>query len=134
MSRNRVVVTGMGWCTPLGCELQTAWKALLAGQSGIDLIKGFDTSRHDVKFGGEVRDFDISAARRGRPTGSTASRRYGEFGQAVQDAGIDFDRCDRTRVGVIVGSGIGGLIETEEQHRRCSKGPGGYRRSSSPNS
>ena len=124
----RVVVTGLGLVTPLGGDVETTWQHLIAGKSGIGLIEQFDTSRHDVKFGGEVKGFDPAAV-----LGTREARRLDRFAQfgmmaafpAVKDSGLDFGKEDPTRCGVIAGSGIGGLNEFEEQHARLlDGGPG----------
>src|SRR5262249_26110997 len=123
MSR-RVVITGMGTVNCLGHDVETYWKNLCAGKSGIGLIDLFDVSQHKVKFGGQVRDFDPDKALDPR----TARRldRFAQFGlvgaiDAVKDSGLDFAKEDLTRSGVIIGSGIGGLSEYEEQHTRLMK-------------
>ena len=123
MSR-RVVITGMGTVNCLGHDVETYWKNLCAGKSGIGPIDLFDVSQHKVKFGGQVRDFDPDKALDPR----TARRldRFAQFGlvgaiDAVKDSGLDFGKEDLTRSGVIIGSGIGGLSEYEEQHTRLMK-------------
>lgn len=125
--RRRVVITGMGVITPLGLEKALMWPALCEGKSGIKPITSFDTSNHDVHFGGEASDFDpakwfdVKEARR--------LDRFAQFGvaaacQAVEDAGLSMDVFDPTRVGVVVGSGMGGLLELESQHSALvNKGP-----------
>lgn len=125
--RRRVVITGVGAVTPLGLEKHEIWSALCEGKSGIKPITCFDTSAFDVHFGGEVSDFepvkwfDVKEARR--------LDRFSQFAlvssiQAVKDAGITFDGFDKTRIGVIIGSGMGGLIELESQHEiLLRKGP-----------
>ncbi len=125
--RRRVVITGVGAITALGHEKAQIWSALCAGKSGIKPITSFDTSAFDVHFGGEVSDFvptrwlDVKEARR--------LDRFAQFAivaavQAVKDAELSFDGFDRTRGGVIIGSGMGGLIELEAQHEiLLKKGP-----------
>jgi 3-oxoacyl-[acyl-carrier-protein] synthase II len=121
----RVVITGMGTVNSLSSELGGFWRALCAGRSGIGLIEQFDTSAFKVKFGGEVKGFDPEAY-----LDSKTARRLDRFAQfalvasqsAVKDSGIDFSREDPYRVGVIFGSGIGGLNEFEEQHSRYLEG------------
>lgn len=128
MSRRRVVITGMGTVNPLASEVGAFWQALCAGRSGISLIEQLDTTAFKVKFGGEVKGFNPEAY-----LNSKQARHLDRFAQfalvaaiaAVRDSGLDFSREDRFRCGVIIGSGIGGLNEFEEQHSRYLKdGPG----------
>ncbi|MCC9076029.1 beta-ketoacyl-ACP synthase II [Litorilinea aerophila] len=115
----RVVITGMGAITPLGLSLAETWRELLAGHSGIDHISRFDTSDLRTTFAGEVRNFDPAnymdrkEARRLDPYIQYALAATKE---AVADAGIDFSVEDPSRVGVIVGTGIGGLQSTLENY------------------
>lgn len=125
--RRRVVITGVGAITSLGQEKDQIWSALCNGKSGIKPITSFDTSAFDVHFGGEVSDFDpvqwfdVKEARR--------LDRFSQFAivasiQAVKDAELNTESFDKTRVGVVVGSGMGGLIELESQHEiLLKKGP-----------
>jgi 3-oxoacyl-[acyl-carrier-protein] synthase II len=124
MNRRRVVLTGMGTVNPLSHTVADTWRKLLRGQSGIGLIEQFDTTAFKVHFGGEVKQFepekflDAKLARR--------LDRFAQFAmvasaQAVADSGVDFAKLDPFRCGVIVGSGIGGLNEFEEQHARYVK-------------
>jgi 3-oxoacyl-[acyl-carrier-protein] synthase II len=125
MTRRRVVITGMGTVNSLGSEVPEFWRALCAGRSGISQIELFDTSDFKVHFGGEVKNFnpeemlDAKTARR--------LDRFAQFGQvaaikAVKDSSLDLSKEDPYRCGVIIGSGIGGLMEFEEQHGRYYKG------------
>ena len=125
--RRRVVITGVGAVTPLGLEKKQIWSALCEGKSGIKPITSFDTSAHEVRFGGEVSDFDptkwfeIKEARR--------LDRFAQFAVvaailAVEDAGLKLEGFDQTRIGVVIGSGMGGLLELETQHGiLINKGP-----------
>jgi 3-oxoacyl-[acyl-carrier-protein] synthase II len=123
----RVVITGMGTVNPLASDVPAYWKALLAGKSGVGPITLFDTSAFKVHFGGEVRDFNPEPLLE-RKTARHLDR-FAQFGvvasiHAVRDSGIDFSKEDPYRCGVIIGSGIGGLSEFEEQHGRYrDKGP-----------
>jgi len=124
----RVVVTGLGAITPLGNDVKTTWTNMLEGRSGIDLIKAFDTSRHVVKIGGEVKDFQPET----RMDPKMAKRldrcvllSVWATVEAVNNAQIDFEKYDRTDIGVIIGSGIGGLLTWEEEHTKyINYGPG----------
>ena len=127
MPRRRVVVTGMGALAPNGNDLESFWAALLAGRSGIGPITRFDTSRHEVKIAGEVKGFDPEVAldrkevRRNDPF-----THYAVYvaTQAFVHAGLDMDKTDPERVGVIFGSGIGGIQTHEAQHTvLMEKGP-----------
>jgi 3-oxoacyl-[acyl-carrier-protein] synthase II len=121
----RVVITGMGTINPLAADVAGTWKALCDGRSGIAPIAQFDTSTFKVHIGGEVKDFDPE-----RYFDPKAARRLDRFAQfamvsslaAVKDSGIDFAKEDPYRCGVILGSGIGGLNEFEEQHTRYHEG------------
>lgn len=123
----RVVITGVGVVTSLGCEVETFWNALIGGACGIHPLSIMDTSRYKVHFGGDIPEFDVT----GCVDAKEAKRldRFTQFAvhagaQAVTDSGIDFAATDRTRCGVILGSGIGGLNEIEEQiERLLTKGP-----------
>ncbi|TWT89488.1 beta-ketoacyl-ACP synthase II [Stieleria varia] len=125
--QRRIVITGVGTVTPLGNDVSTLWDRLLAGESGIHDITTLDTTKYKVHFAGDIPDFDISEF-----VDSREEKRLDRFtqfavhagGQAIRDCGIDFDSVDRTRCGVILGSGIGGLIEIENQiERMLFKGP-----------
>ncbi|WP_197257605.1 beta-ketoacyl-ACP synthase II [Paenibacillus dendritiformis] len=118
--KQRVVVTGMGVVTALGSDLDTLWRSLMEGKSGISRIESFDTTDYPTKIAASVKDFnpedyiDKKEARR--------MDRFVQFGiaaskKALDDAKLDMDQTNRDRVGVIVGSGIGGLGTWEEQHR-----------------
>jgi 3-oxoacyl-[acyl-carrier-protein] synthase II len=125
----RVVVTGMGVVTPLGNDLNTFWENLTAGACGIDKITNFDTSTFDTKIAGEVKNFDPTPA---FPTPKEIRRtdRYSQFGvyaawSALKDSGLDLDQENRDEIGVILGSGIGGLTTTTEQLSiLLARGPG----------
>jgi len=130
MSNRRVVLTGLGTVNPVAHNVPDFWSGLLNGVSGIRPIQRFDTEGFTSRIGGEVLDWA------GVPTDVISPRetrrmdRYSQFAcaaaiEAVADSGIDFGAEDVTRCGVIVGSGIGGLQELEDQHlRMLEKGPG----------
>lgn len=124
-----MVITGLGAVTPLGNDVETMWKALLAGECGIDRITHFDASPFDTQIAGEVKNFDPGTA---FPSPKDARRadRFAQFGvvaahQALVDSGLDLEKTDRDLVGSFIGSGIGGLKTTEDQHSiLLTKGPG----------
>lgn len=121
MSRRRVVVTGLGVVTPLGCELDDVWDALCRGQSGVGTIQRFDCRDFKVRFGGEIRQFDAATHIQIDIRDLRRADRFSQFAlvaaeKAIQQAGIDFSIGDAYRYGVLVGSGIGGLDEIELQH------------------
>jgi 3-oxoacyl-[acyl-carrier-protein] synthase II len=126
--RRRVVVTGLGAVTPIGNTAGQFWENAIAGRSGGGPITRFDASRHDVRFACEVKDFDPSIL--GDRKEVRKMDRFTQFGlaaalEAVQDAGLVIGGNAAERVGVLVGSGIGG-IETLEQQKEVllDKGPG----------
>lgn len=114
----RVVITGMGVISPLGNNVETLWNRLVQGESGISHIDTFDTSEHKTRIGGMIRDFDAEAR-----FGRKEARRMDRFSQyavaaaeqAVQDSGLILEDMDRERLGVYVGSGIGGIQVLLEQ-------------------
>ncbi|MFM7837017.1 MAG: beta-ketoacyl-ACP synthase II [Planctomycetaceae bacterium] len=121
MSRRRVVVTGLGVVTPLGCELDDVWDAVCRGKSGVGLVERFDCREFKVRFGGEIRQFDATRYLQMDARDLRRADRFSQFAmvaaeQAVVQAGIDFSAGDAYRYGVLVGSGIGGLDEIELQH------------------
>lgn len=123
----RVVVTGLGAITPLGLDTKTTWEGLLSGTSGIDLIKSFDTSQHTVRIAGEIKDFHPEE--RIPPKSARRLDRCVQLAlwsaiEAVEDAKIDFSKYDPDRIGVIIGSGIGGLSTWEAEHTKfVNQGP-----------
>ncbi|MCL4785583.1 MAG: beta-ketoacyl-ACP synthase II [Verrucomicrobia bacterium] len=128
-TNRRVVVTGLGVVTPLGHEVEAFWKQLLAGACGIDRITAFDAAAFDTRIAGEVRGLDPSPA---FPSPKEVRRtdRFSQFGvyaawQALKDSGAELDRLNRDEIGVIIGSGIGGLETTTAQHKiLLERGPG----------
>ncbi len=125
----RVVITGLGVVSSLGRDIGTLWTNLLDGKCGINRITAFDPAAFDCQIAAEVRDFDPGPAFPS-PKEVRRSDRYAQFGvyaarQALLDSGMDLERVDRDQVGVFIGSGIGGLHTTEEQHKvLLNKGPG----------
>jgi 3-oxoacyl-[acyl-carrier-protein] synthase II len=127
MSKRRVVITGLGCVTALAESADELFAALCEGKSGISTIESFDTGAYPVKFGGEIRNFDVT-----KYVDRRESKRMDRFTQyamaaakqAVEDSGLDFSKENVFRAGVIVGTGIGGLKEIEDQHiRLLNKGP-----------
>lgn len=119
MSKRRVVVTGLGIVSPVGSTVSSAWDAILNGRSGIGPITRFDVSAFPVRFGGAVRDFDVT-----QYISAKEARRMDEFMQygvaagiqAMTDSGIDVSKLDPTRCGAICGAGIGGLATIEAEY------------------
>lgn len=112
MARRRVVVTGLGIVSPVGNTVDDAWQNILAGRSGIGQITKFDTSTFPAKIAGEVKNFDITQYI--SPKDARRMDTFIHFGmaaaiQAVRDAGLDSEQADSERIGVAIGSGIGGL-------------------------
>ncbi|TXK86005.1 beta-ketoacyl-ACP synthase II [Paenibacillus sp. N3.4] len=124
----RVVVTGMGVITPLGNDVDTFWNRLVEGQSGIRKIDTMDVSAYKTDFAGLVRDFDAEAAIGRRDV--RRMDRYCQFAvaaakQAIDDAGLVIDEHNEERVGVYIGSGIGGIHTILDNYKLLmSRGPG----------
>ncbi|MBS1199479.1 MAG: 3-oxoacyl-ACP synthase [Proteobacteria bacterium] len=125
MSKRRVVVTGLGLLSPVGCTVPSAWDAILAGQSGIGPITKFDASSFPVHFIGGLRDFD--AAQYLAPKDAKRMDPFMQYGvaagiQAIRDSGLEFDEGNRERTGLVFGAGIGGLATIEENTARYLEG------------
>lgn len=128
-SERKVVISGLGVVTPLGNDLETLWAALLAGHCGVAPITLFDPAEFDCRIAAEVKHFDPA---RFFPSSKEVRRtdRFTHFGvaagqQALADSGLDLEKVDRDQIGVFIGSGIGGLHTTAEQHKiLLAKGPG----------
>jgi len=109
--RRRVVVTGAGWVTPLGADIEPAWKRLLAGKSGVGYITRFDASNFPTKISAEVRNWDLSDVgedpQQWKHQGRHTHFAVGAAKKAMADSGLDLDRIDPTRFGVYTGSGEG---------------------------
>ena len=125
--KRRVVVTGLGAITPVGNDVETFWNSLKNGVVGIGPITTFDTAEYKAKLAAEVKDFDPK-----KYMDNKTARRMERFSQfavaaakeALEDAGIDMEKEDPFRVGVSVGSGIGGLDAIERETRKLiEKGP-----------
>ena len=125
MSRRRVVVTGLGLVTPVGNTVTESWANILAGKSGISPIEHFDVSAFSTRFGGSVKDFDISPylnPKEARKMDLFIQYGMAAGGQAIQDAGIECHEGNADRIGVAIGSGIGGLPMIEHNHSALLKG------------
>ncbi len=128
MSKRRVVITGLGCVTALAESVEGLFTALCEGKSGVSTIESFDTSEYPVRFGGEIKSFDVK-----KYVDHRESKRMDRFSQlaiaaaiqAINDSGLDFAKEDSFRVGAVVGTGIGGIQEIEQQHEKLlKKGPG----------
>ncbi len=116
MSRRRVVITGMGMLSPLGNDVPSSWQGILAGRSGIGLIEHMDLSAYSTRFGGSVRHFDVEQylpAKEARKLDLFIQYGLAASFQAVRDSGLEINDQNRERIGVAMGSGIGGLTNIE---------------------
>lgn len=119
MNKRRVVITGMGVVTPIGIGLQEFWQGLMEGRNGVELITKFDTSKFDTKFAAEVKNFDPL-----KYLDKKAAKRMDEYTQfaigsttlAIEDSGLNLEKVDLERFGVVFGSGIGGIKTLIDQH------------------
>jgi 3-oxoacyl-[acyl-carrier-protein] synthase II len=127
--RRRVVVTGLSVITSLGTEIPEFWEQLCAGKSGITQIERFDSSLFKVNFGGEIKQYDLCAHLDIDRKELKRIDRFSQFamggaGKAIKQSGMDFTKGDPFLHGVLVGSGIGGLNEIEENHSKLfDRGP-----------
>ncbi|HTE85154.1 MAG TPA: beta-ketoacyl synthase N-terminal-like domain-containing protein, partial [Dehalococcoidia bacterium] len=115
---HRVAVTGLGSVTPLGCNAATTWEALIAGTSGVAQISLFDASEQDVTIAAEVKGFDPGVAMDRKE--ARHADRFVQFAivaglEALEGAHLRIDDANRDRIGVVIGSGIGGLTTISEQ-------------------
>jgi 3-oxoacyl-[acyl-carrier-protein] synthase II len=124
MEKKRVVITGRGVISPIGNDVKTTWENAKNGVNGIDFIKSYDTTDHDVKIAGEIKGFDFVEY-----FGKKAMKRMDRFvmhamiasKEAVEDANLSFDGKDTSRYGVFYGSGIGGLNMIAEQEDKAKE-------------
>ena len=123
----KVMVTGLGLVTPIGNQVDITWNNLINGKSGIDYIKSFDPEEYETKIAAEVKEFDPSEI-----LGRKESKRLDRFSQfacvaskeAINHSGLDIQNEDATRIGVIIGSGVGGIITITDQHKvLLNRGP-----------
>jgi len=121
MERKRVVITGVGAMTPIGCGNDQFWNALMEGTSGVDLISRFDTSDFKTRIGAEIRDFDPKEYGI-NPKDAKRMDLFTQYGVAaaslaIEDAGLELGEYN-DRVGTMIGTGIGGLMTLEEEKRK----------------
>ncbi len=108
----KVLITGMGVVSPLGCSLDSFWDALISGTSGVDRIRGFDASEYPVKIAAEVKDFDVETymtAREAKKMDPFSQYGFAAACQAWEDSGLSSATLDPERAGVVMGCGTGGL-------------------------
>jgi 3-oxoacyl-[acyl-carrier-protein] synthase II len=119
LSKRRVVITGLGIVSPVGNDISLAWASIVAGRSGIALVTRFDASRFPTHFGGEIRDLDLA------PYMSTKDARrmdaFMQYGvvagtQAMRDSGLIVTEANSERIGILMGSGMGGLESIEQTY------------------
>ncbi|GAB3387629.1 beta-ketoacyl-ACP synthase II [Azotobacter armeniacus] len=116
MSRRRVVVTGLGMLSPLGTDVPSSWQGVLAGRSGIAPIEHMDLSAYSTRFGGSVKGFDVEqylSLKEARKLDLFIQYGLAASFQAVRDSGLEITDANRERIGVAMGSGIGGLTNIE---------------------
>lgn len=127
MSKRRVVVTGMGMLSPVGNTVESSWKALLAGQSGIQNIQHFDTSGFATRFAGLINEFNCEqyiSKKDARKMDLFIQYGIAASAQAIEDSGLEVTEQNAERIGVAIGSGIGGLGLIEVNHNAyIEKGP-----------
>src|SRR5881394_4279795 len=128
-TERRVVITGLGVVSALGHDIDTFWSNLVAGRCGIDRITLFDVTPFETQIAAEVKNFDPTPAFPS-PKEIRRTDRFSQYGvyagwQALRDSGLDLEKTDVDECGVFIGSGIGGLQTTAEQHKiLLERGPG----------
>lgn len=128
MYDRRVVITGLGVVSPVGNDIKTFWSNITEGRSGISRYQAFDSEGFDCKIAGEVRDLDLNqifkSPKEARRADRYAQLAIGGAKLAIADSGLDASKVDLDRVGVMIGSGIGGLQSMEVETKRLyEKGP-----------
>ena len=121
MSKRRVVITGLGIVSPVGSTVETAWRNVLEGKSGIGPITRFDVSAFPVRFHGPVADFNAEqylSAKELRKMDPFMQYGYAAAADSIKDSGIAISEANAHRIGVIMGAGIGGLDTIEENYRK----------------
>lgn len=126
--KNRVVITGLGVISPVGNDIASFWSALKSGKSGVGPLTSFDASAFDSRIAGEVKGFDAAlygiSLKDARRLEKFVQYSIASARQALLDSGLDLDKEDKHRIGVMIGSGIGGLYTIEEQTKiYLNKGP-----------
>ena len=121
MERKRVVITGLGVITPIGCGKDEFWNGLMEGKSGVDLVSKFDTSKFKTRIGAEIRNF-VPLDYGIKPKDAKRMDLFTQYGVAaaslaIEDAGLELGEYN-DRVGTIIGTGIGGLMTLEEEKRK----------------
>lgn len=123
----RVVITGMGAVTAIGNSVKDFWEGLLAGRNGVGPITHFDAAQHSTRFGAEVKNLQIDHlidVREARRMDLYTQYAMIAADEAIKDSGLDLEKIDLDRAGVIVGSGIGGILSFEIEHQKfLEKGP-----------
>ena len=125
MSRRRVVVTGLGMLTGLGNDVESTWAGIVAGRSGISLIEHFDTSNFPTRFAGTLKNFNVEdymPAKEARRVDDFVQYGIAAGSQALKDSGLAITPENAGRIGVSVGSGIGGLPAIERSHSLLLEG------------
>lgn len=127
MSKRRVVVTGLGTVSPVGLDVKTSWENILAGKSGIGPIEHFDISEYPVRFGGTVKNFepgDLITSKDAKKMDMFIQYGIAAAAEAIADSGIEVTDENAERIGVAIGSGIGGIGVIEKNHQIIlNKGP-----------
>ncbi len=124
MTKRRVVITGLGMVSPVGLNVSDSWGNVLAGKSGIAPLTHFDVSKYSVRFGGSVRDFDITdyiSAKDAKKMDLFIHYGLAAGIQAIRDSGLEVTEENAERIGVAIGSGIGGLTGIEKGHNSILK-------------
>jgi 3-oxoacyl-[acyl-carrier-protein] synthase II len=125
LSKRRVVVTGLGIISPVGNTVEAAWDNIVNGRSGIRPIERFDTSSFAVRFGGEIRDFDVStvlSTKEAKKMDPFIHYGIAASAQALEDSGFEVTDDNAERIGCAVGSGIGGIHSIEHGHKQYMDG------------
>jgi 3-oxoacyl-[acyl-carrier-protein] synthase II len=128
-TERRVVITGLGVVSSLGTEIDAFWNNIVDGKCGIKAITAFDATRFDCKIAAEISDFDpvpdLPSPKEMRRTDRFTQFSVSAANRALKDSGLDLDKANRDEIGAFIGSGIGGLHTTEDQHKvLLTKGPG----------
>ena len=125
MSNRRVVVTGMGMLSPVGNTVEESWKNILAGKSGVETISAFDASAFSTTFSASVKNFDVTSimsAKDARKMDSFIHYGIAAAIEAIEDSGLETTEENAHRIGVSIGSGIGGLTTIENNYAKYEKG------------